>query len=329
MRRSRSPRAEGTTTSPSWPPASSGVGAVPGPTAWDAQVLNGVRAAVLELDRRGGVDEKVRLRLHVGTTGRLLRAGVRLLVLPCDARTQAASAAAARRREAFVLEPCNTGIWRRFPDVWPVSVSPADEARVLAGYIKDEGYERVAVLGEGRIARAVRAAVREEELVVAPVRRADVVAVAVGAPFAAATIARLRVRGVEVPIVATHGLDDRRAIRLDRAALEGVVFTTFGFAEPGSELDELAERYRALTGRRPDASVAALGYDAVRVLEFAMVEASSTVPDALAAAMRGLEVQGATGRIAYPERGGRNPEVSVALVQVENGQIVLLDRVDV
>ena len=305
------------------------LGAVPGPTDWDAQVLNGVRAAVRELERRGGIDEKVRLRLVVGTPGRLVRAGVRLIVLPCDARTQAASAAAVRRRDAFVLEPCNTGIWRRFPDVWPVSVSAADEARVLAGYLEDEGYERVAVLGDGRIADAVRAAVKSEELKLAPVRRADVVAVAVGAPFAAATIARLRVRGVDLPIVATHGLDDGQAIRLDRAALEGVVFTTFGFAEPGSEMDELAERYRALTGRRPDSSVAALGYDAVRVLEYAVMEASSTRPALVAASMRGLEAFGATGKIVYPERGGRNPEVSVALVQVEDGRLVLLDRVDV
>src|SRR5262245_22051662 len=139
------------------------VGAVPGPTDWDAQVLSGVRAAVRELERRGGIDEKVRLRLFVGTPSGLLRAGVRLIVLPCDARTQAASAAAIRRR-AFVLEPCNTGIWRRFHGVWPVSVSAADEARVLTGYVEDEGYERVAVLGDGRIADAVRAAVKEEEL---------------------------------------------------------------------------------------------------------------------------------------------------------------------
>ena len=247
------------------------LGAVPGPTAWDAEVLNGVRAAVRELERRGGVDEKVRLRLHVGTPGRLLRSGVRLLVLPCDARTQAASAAAARRRDAFVLEPCNTGIWRRFPDVWPVSVSPADEARVLAGYLDDEGYERVAVLGEGKIGLAVRAAVEEEGLAVTPIRRADVVAVAVGAPFAAPTIARLRLRGVQLP-----GRVDTRPRRppFDPPRPRGPRrrrLHHLRLPEPGSELDELAERYRALTGRRPDSSVAALGYDAVRVLEFAMV----------------------------------------------------------
>ncbi len=237
------------------------IGAVPGPTAWDAQVLNGVRAAVRALDLQGGVDGKVRLRLLVGQARRLVGGGARILVLPCDARLQAASAAAVQGAAVLALEPCNTQIWRRFPDVWPVSVSPPAEARVLVDYVRQQGYERVAIVGDGR------------------------------------------------------------------AALAGSVFLTFGFPDPGSELDELFERYRALTGHPPSSSVAALGYDAVRVLEEAMVEAGSTEPAALAATMPGLEAYGATGTIAYPDGGGRDPSVDVALVRIENGGLALVDRV--
>ncbi|MDQ3894070.1 MAG: ABC transporter substrate-binding protein, partial [Actinomycetota bacterium] len=275
----------------------------------------------------GGVDGKVRLRLLVGQARRLVGGGARILVLPCDARLQAASAAAVQGAAVLALEPCNTQIWRRFPDVWPVSVSPPAEARVLVDYVRQQGHERVAIVGDGRAARAVRAAAAERGLERVPASRADAVVVALAAPFAPNAVSRLRRRGIRAPVVATHGLDDRRAVVAHRAALTGSVFLTFGFPDPGSELDELFERYRALTGHPPSSSVAALGYDAVRVLEEAMVEAGSTEPGVLAATMPGLEAYGATGTIAYPDGGGRDPSVDVALVRIENGGLALIDRV--
>jgi ABC-type branched-subunit amino acid transport system substrate-binding protein len=304
------------------------LGAVPGPTAADAEVVNGVRAAVRELNNGGGIDDKVRLRLYVGDAARLSGSGVRVLVLPCDPRLQAASAAIVRRR-AFALEPCNTGLWRRAPAVWPVSVSPAGEARVLVDYAAEQGYRRLSVVGEGRIARAVQAAARREGLQLVAAFEADAVAVALAAPFAQAAVARLRKRGVDAPVLGTHGFDDRAVNAQNATELDGVVFTTFGFPEPGSEMDELYERYRALTGRRPDGTVAALGYDAVHVLESAVHDAASTRPGALGAAMPGLEAQGATGEIDYPHHGGRDPEVSIALVRIDGARLVLVDRVGV
>ena len=109
------------------------LGAVRGPTDWDAQVLNGLRAEVRALNQSGGVDQKIRLALAVGTARHVLASGARVAVLPCDARLQAESAAILRRRSLFVLEPCNTELWRRHRNIWPVSVSPADEARALVG----------------------------------------------------------------------------------------------------------------------------------------------------------------------------------------------------
>jgi ABC-type branched-subunit amino acid transport system substrate-binding protein len=304
------------------------IGAVPGPTRADSEVVNGVRAAVRELNRGGGIDEKVRLSLLLGRARRLGAAGVGVVVLPCDARLQAASAAIARRH-ALVLAPCNTQLWRRYSSVWPISVSPSDEAGVLAGYARDQGYRRVAVVGDGKIALAVRAAARKDGLALVPPGRADAVVVALAAPFAQAAAVRLRAAGIEAPLLGTHGFDDRAGIARHRRALEGVVFTTFGYPDPGSELDELYERYRAVTGHRPDGSVAGLGYDAVRVLASAVHEAASTKRSALAASMPGLDTAGATGSIEYPLRGGRDPRATLALVRVERGRLALVDRVGV
>jgi branched-chain amino acid transport system substrate-binding protein len=314
---------------PELEPGTLAIGAVVGPTAWDAEVVSGIRTAVRELDRRGGVDGEVSVRLRVGSARRLVAAGTRILVLPCDARSQAASAAAVRRSRLLVLAPCNTGIWRRFPDVWPVSASAAAEGRVLARYLREQEHRRVAVLGQGRAAHAVRRAVRGEDLVLAPPSAADAVAVALAAPFAQPAVSRLRARGIGVPVVATHGMDDVPAIRRHRDSLDGVVFTTFGFAEPGSELDELSVRHLALTGEPLAGSVGALGYDAVKVLETVLQETGSLRPAVLASGMPGLEAYGATGRIAYPKDGGRDPQVSVALVRIADGDLQLVDRVRV
>jgi Periplasmic binding protein len=304
------------------------LGAVRGPTDWDAEVLTGLRAEVRALNESGGIDQKVRLSLRVGTARSVLASGARIAVLPCDARLQAESAAVLRSRRMFVLEPCNTQLWRRFPNVWPVSVAPADEARALVGYAQGQKYGRIAVIGDGRMARAVRRAVRQADLRVVPLRRADAVVVALAAPFAQAAVIRLRTSGVDVPILATHGMDDRVALAADPPDFDGVVFTTFGLPEPGSEQDEMDERYRALTGHHPASSVAALGYDAGNVLEYAILDASSTRRALLVASMRGLDVHGAVGRIVYPKQGGRDPSVNVAIVRVVRGREELVDRVN-
>src|SRR5204863_2576458 len=120
------------------------LGAVRGPTDWDTEVLTGLRAEVRALNESGGVDQKVRLSLRVGTARSVLASGAHIAVLPCDARLQAESAVILRRRRMFVLEPCNTQLWRRFPNVWPVSVAPADEARALVGYAQGQKYARIA-----------------------------------------------------------------------------------------------------------------------------------------------------------------------------------------
>ena len=301
------------------------IGVVTPHDSWGGEIVNGVRAAVRELDRDGGIDGKVRVQLLFGDSRRLAAARVRVVILSCGERAQAAAARIAARRRALMLEPCNTGVWRRFAEVWPISASPRQEADALAAYVADQKYERVALVGDG----GIEASFRRGGVRFASARHADAVAVVLPAPRAQAAVTRLRVRGIAAPVVATHGMDDRRAVADHRSALEGVTFTTFGYPEPGDEMDEFYERYRALTGRVPDGSFAALGYDAIRVLDAAVNEAESTEPRAVAAVMPGLDASGATGMIRYPERGGRNPAVSLALVRIEDGRLVLVDRVDV
>jgi branched-chain amino acid transport system substrate-binding protein len=130
---------------------------------------------------------------------------------------------------------------------------------------------------------------------------------------------------VGTPIVGLDSFDSAAALRCSGRAMEGVTFATFGYPDPGSELDEFYERYRAAYGRRPDGSAAALGYQAIRVLEAAINKCESTAPGSLRRALRGAEVGGPLP-LSYPERRGAVPRVEIALVTVHDGRFELVAR---
>ena len=121
-------------------------------------------------------------------------------------------------------------------------------------------------------------------------------------------------------------LDTAAAIAAVGADANGVTFATFGFPVPGSELDELYEKYRLDYGARPDGSEVQLGYDAVHVIDKAVQQAKSTDPKAMAADLPGLSIGGAGGVLDYPEDGSRQPRADVAVVQVRNGRLELVHR---
>jgi ABC-type branched-subunit amino acid transport system substrate-binding protein len=130
-----------------------------------------------------------------------------------------------------------------------------------------------------------------------------------------------------VSLRALYGLD-----RLDSAAglaaagdlAKGVTFATFGYPVPGSELDELYEKYRLAYGARPDGSEVQLGYNALRVIDKAVQQAKTTDPKAMAADLPGLSIGGAGGVLDYPEDGSRQPRADVAVVQVRDGRLELV-----
>lgn len=85
--------------------------------------------------------------------------------------------------------------------------------------------------------------------------------------------------------------------------------------EPGGELDEFYERYKALFGRRPSSSVPALGYDAVKVLATAVDVADSPRRALVEHELRDeFELVGAFGTIRY-ERGRLRPTIELEGVE--------------
>jgi hypothetical protein len=132
-------------------------------------------------------------------------------------------------------------------------------------------------------------------------------------------------RDPRLPLYGSNAFDTRAVLRPEA---EGAVFVTYGFPTPGDRLDEFYETYKAHYGVRPDGSFAALGHDALLLLEDAMVAAGSTEPAAVRRELEdGFESSGALGVLRYPGDGVRVPEARLAIVRVRDGKLELVERV--
>ncbi len=303
----------------------------------EAEMSNGAKIAARRINGLGGIDGSLRIRLLVRDTkgdptragrvaARLIDEGARVLVLPCDLDSQRAVVRGAHGTKVILLATCNydPGLVERTPFLWAVGMGANLEAAALADHAHAKGYTRVYVtpprsVDGGRLARYFDAAAGQRSLtLVASPKRADAI---VSVLPIRATL-RLAKRSSK-PVLGTDLLDSRRILRA-----EGLAFTTFGYPDPGFATDEFYERYRAHYGVRPDGSSAALAYAAILLFERAVNQAESAAPYLVTHELHGLEMESPLGHLAYPGDGGRNPQVKVALVQVKDGRLQPLTRVE-
>lgn len=110
--------------------------------------------------------------------------------------------------------------------------------------------------------------------------------------------------GLTMPFAGGDGWESPRLLQTAGKALEGSFYTNhFHVDDPAREVQEFVEKYRRRYGNPPDA-VAALSYDAARLLADAIARGGSTdgpvLRDAIAATK---DFEGVTGRITFgPER---------------------------
>jgi len=122
--------------------------------------------------------------------------------------------------------------------------------------------------------------------------------------------------GITVPLLGGDGWDSPALTQIGGAALEGNFFANHFSAEDQSPIiQDFVREYRKRFSRDPD-GMAALGYDAAKVLLDAMVRAGSTEPakvrDALAATR---DFQGVTGKITIDENRNANKSVVVLTIK--------------
>ncbi len=125
----------------------------------DKLISNGAKLAVDEINKKGGIGGKVKIKLILEDTKSdpaasvtvahdLISKKVDVMVLPCNTDFQVAMAAVANRSKQFTLSPCNGDptVAKTFPVYWPVGPAGNAQMAQLANYAKLRHYTRVYVL---------------------------------------------------------------------------------------------------------------------------------------------------------------------------------------
>jgi len=122
--------------------------------------------------------------------------------------------------------------------------------------------------------------------------------------------------GITVPILGGDGWDSPTLTQIGGAAMEGNYFANhFSTEDKSPVIQEFISKFKARYNRDPD-GMAALGYDAAKVLLDAMTRAGSTDPakvrDALAATK---DFMGVTGKITIDENRNANKSAVVLTIK--------------
>lgn len=125
--------------------------------------------------------------------------------------------------------------------------------------------------------------------------------------------------GIDVPLLGGDGWDSEKTIEIGGDAVEGYYFSTHYAADSDNPLVQaFVKEFQTKYGATPDA-MAALGYDAARILADALARAGTTdgapLRDAIAATK---DFAGVTGKISMdPQRNARKDAV---VLKIEGGK---------
>jgi branched-chain amino acid transport system substrate-binding protein len=147
-------------------------------------------------------------------------------------------------------------------------------------------------------------------------------------PDAGTFVQQLRGAGVRSAIGGGDGFDNQAYIDFAKNAANGTIFSTHGFAEEGSSVAEFTNEVTTFNdGKAPDnVGLTALGGDAILLIKAAVEEAGSIEPAAIADALSKLEdVEVVTSSVTFAGTNGV-PEKTVYVVEVENGEFVLKEK---
>ncbi len=277
------------------------------------------------------------------------------MILPCNTDFQVAMAAVAKAHNEFTLSPCNADptAWHKFPIYWPVGAAGNAQMAQLASAAQSAGLTKIYVLdsnflyihlmakyfkksaplyglriiGSTSIPFGATGFPSDFSAFVDRIKAAKPQAVMTGlfTPYVDTLTKQLRGAGVKVPVLGSDGMDTGLDLTAGGIAVNGNIFTTFGFPSPGSATAKFYDDFKKQYGKRPDGSYAALGYETIKVLEAAVLRANSTNPAKIQAALAaGMAVNGALGAITYPGHGEHNPTNNVAVIKIQNRRFTLV-----
>jgi branched-chain amino acid transport system substrate-binding protein len=129
---------------------------------------------------------------------------------------------------------------------------------------------------------------------------------------------QVRKLGLTAPMLGGDGWDSVKLAEIGGSAIEGSYFTNhYSHQNPAPEVQNFVTTYKTAYGQIPD-GLAALGYDAARLLFDAMNRSASLDGKALAAAIAATkDFPGVTGKITIDAE--RNAQKAAVVLEVKNG----------
>ena len=138
---------------------------------------------------------------------------------------------------------------------------------------------------------------------------------------------QVRKLGIKAPLLGGDGWDSTQLAAIGKDAIEGSYYSNhYSFQEKRPEVENFVGKFEAEHHMKPD-GLAALGYDAARLLFDAMGRASSLDGNALAKAIAETkDFPGVTGKITIDAE--RNAKKSAVIVQMKGGIPVYVTTIE-
>jgi branched-chain amino acid transport system substrate-binding protein len=331
---------------------------------YDSPVMDGFAVAMDEINAKGGIAGKYKVEVitrdnrsdnaqNAIVTQDLVDQGVNMLLATCDSSMVHATAQIILGAKIPAISTCSssptlpmTGQGYIFANAVTDNVqgaqaeyaisqgfknayllrSPDIEYTQMPLYFK-EAFEKLGgkVVGESIYALNQPDFSAEVTKIKALNPQPDVIVTSAFEPDFPAFIRQLRGAGVKIPVVCGDGIDSPTTFALGDV-VEGVVFTSSGFAAPGSPMEAYQEKYKAKFGKAPESIMDALGYDLAKIIEAAVTKADSVEPQKIRDALADLtDVQGATAVISY-KGGNGTPTRPVNVLRIVGNKRTLVSQ---
>ena len=332
---------------------------------YDSPVMDGFAVAADEINAKGGIAGKYKIEVitrdnrsdnaqNAIVTQDLVDQHVNLILATCDSSMVHATAAIIVAAKIPAISTCSssptlpmTGQGYIFANAVTDNVQGAAQAEYAYGqgyrnayllrspdieytqmplYFK-EAFEKLGgkVIGESIYALNQPDFSAEVTKIKQMSPQPDVIVTSAFEPDFPAFIRQLRGAGVKIPVVCGDGIDSPTTFALGDV-VEGVVFTSSGFAAPGSPMAAYQDKYKAKYGKAPESIMDALGYDLAMIIEAAVTKADSVDPQKIRDALADLsDVQGATAVISY-KGGNGTPTRPVNVLRIVNNKRTLVSQ---
>lgn len=333
---------------------------------FDQPFLEGLKFETDQINAEGGLDGKYQVELDIKDghtdTGQTVTAaqelidnGAQFLIVPCDGDLAVAAGQAGQQAGIPTMSSCASppGMPDKVGDFFfGNSYGDNQDGTVLADFALEEGMKTAFILqsndttytqdtpdyfadvfeaGGGEILGRAQYDLGQTDfsVVVTQIKnldpQPDVIMTAAYEPDFPAFVKQLRAAGVDAPVWGADAVDTPGVHALGDQ-VEGSVIVAGAFDSPDTPYGQWVKDFTAETGSPPEASYAAFGADAIRVIDAAVTEAGSTDPEAVRDALASLqEVEGITGPITYDYPGANGmPLKTLYLLRIENGENVLV-----